>query len=131
MQDHDRIEIKDSILKLQKTSGTYKDFGKLFYNVSADAFHNYTTILISLFGKEAPDLHFTLAEFYSNIYKGLPPSTSCQTKSGSSNNSTVSYKLINKSNHDWDRYNRAHKYKDYDSKNYEQATWTRRKKKSW
>lgn len=57
------------MLRLRKTSVTYKDFGKSFYNVWADAFHNYTTILVSLFDKEAPDLHSALAKFYSNVYK--------------------------------------------------------------
>ncbi len=35
----------------------------------ADAFHNYTTILVPLFGREVPDLHSALAEFYTNIYE--------------------------------------------------------------
>lgn len=69
MQDHDRVGIEDGMLKLRKTSGTYKDFGKSFYEVWADAFHNYTTIFVSLFGKEAPDLHAALADFYSSIYE--------------------------------------------------------------
>lgn len=33
LQDHDRIGIEDGMLRLRKTSGTYKDFGKSFYNV--------------------------------------------------------------------------------------------------
>ncbi len=57
------------MLKLRKTSRTYKDFSKSFYEVWADAFHNYTTILVSLFGREVPDLHSALAEFYNNIYE--------------------------------------------------------------
>lgn len=57
------------MLRLRKTSGTYKNFGKSFYDVWADAFHNYTTILVSLFGKEAPDLHTALAEFCSIVYE--------------------------------------------------------------
>ncbi len=69
MQNHDRVGIEDGMLKLRKTSGTYKDFRKSFYKVWADAFHNYTTILVSLFGKEAPDLHAALAEFYNCIYE--------------------------------------------------------------
>lgn len=69
MQDHDRVGIEDGMLRLRKTSGTYKDFGKSFYEVWADTFHNYTTILVSLFGKEAPDLHAALAKFYSCIYE--------------------------------------------------------------
>lgn len=57
------------MLRLGKTSGTYKDFGKSFFEVWADAFHNYTTVLVSLFGKEAPDLHAALQDFYSSIYE--------------------------------------------------------------
>lgn len=69
LQDHDRIGIEDGMLRLRETSGTYKDFGKSFYDVWVDVLHNYTTILVSLFGKEAPDLHSALAEFYNNIYE--------------------------------------------------------------
>ncbi len=69
LHDQDRIGIEDGMFKLRKTSGTYKDFGKSFYEVWTDAFHNYTTILVSLFGREVPDLHSALAEFYINIYE--------------------------------------------------------------
>ncbi len=69
LHDQDRIGIEDGMLKLRKTSGTYKNFGKSFYEVCADAFHNYTTILVSLFGREVLDLHSTLSEFYTNIYE--------------------------------------------------------------
>ncbi len=69
LHDQDRIGIEDGILKLRKTSRTYKDFGKSFYEVWADAFHNYTTILVSFFGRKVPNLHSALAEFYTNIYK--------------------------------------------------------------
>lgn len=69
MQDHDWIGIEDGMLRLCKTSGIYNDFGKSFYNVWADAFHNYTTILVFLFGKEAPDLYAAPAKFYSNVYE--------------------------------------------------------------
>ena len=57
------------MLKLRKTSGTYKHFGKSFHEVWSEALQNYNTILVSLFGKETPDLHTALVEFYSNIYK--------------------------------------------------------------
>ena len=57
------------MLRLRKTSRIYKDFGKSFYDVWSDAFHNYTTILVFLFSKEALDLHTARAEFYSNVYK--------------------------------------------------------------
>lgn len=33
LKDHDRIGIEDGMLGLRKTSGTYKDFGKSFYEV--------------------------------------------------------------------------------------------------
>ena len=69
LHDQDRIGIEDNMLKLQKTSGTYKDFGTSFYEVWADAFHNYTIILVSLFGRAITDLHSVLAEFYTKIYK--------------------------------------------------------------
>ncbi len=68
-QDQERIGIEDEMLRLRKTSGTYKNFGKSFHRVLSEAFHNYTTILVSLFGKETPDLYSALAEFYSNIYE--------------------------------------------------------------
>ena len=32
-QDQKRIGIEDGMLRLRKTSGSYKDFGKLFHNV--------------------------------------------------------------------------------------------------
>lgn len=69
LYDQDRISIKDGMLKLQKTFGTYKNFGKSFYKVWANAFHNYTIICNSLFDKKASDLHFALAKFYSNVYE--------------------------------------------------------------
>ncbi len=67
--DHNWIGIEDGMLRLRKTSRIYKDFEKSFYDVWSDAFHNYTTILVSLFSKEALDLHITLAEFYKNVYE--------------------------------------------------------------
>ncbi len=72
LHDHNLIGIENGILRLRKMSGTYKDFGNSFYDVLADAFHNYTTILVFLFSKGALNLHTARAEFYSNVYK---PST--------------------------------------------------------
>ena len=51
-QDQERIGIEDGILRLRKTSGTYKNFGNSFHEVWGKAFINYTTILVSLFGKD-------------------------------------------------------------------------------
>ncbi len=69
MQDHNCVGIENGMLKLRKTSETYKDFGKSFYEMWGDAFYNYTTIFVSFFGKKALDLHVALAEFYSCIYE--------------------------------------------------------------
>ena len=62
-QDQKQIGIEDGMLRLRKTLGTYKDFGKSFHEVWSEAFYNYITILVSLFWKEAPNLHNILAEF--------------------------------------------------------------------
>ena len=69
MYDKHCISVKNGLLKLRKTLGTYKNFSKLFYEVWADAFHNYTTILVSFFGREVSDLYLLLAGFYTQIYK--------------------------------------------------------------
>ena len=68
-QDQEQIGIDNGMLRLWKTLGTYKDFGKSFHEVWSEVFRNYTTILVFLLGKEAPDLHTALAEFHSNIYE--------------------------------------------------------------
>ena len=57
------------MFRLQKTLKNYKDFEKLFNNMWANTFYNYTTIFVSLFGKKALDLHFFLDKFYTNIYE--------------------------------------------------------------
>ncbi len=67
LHDQVSIGIEDGMLKLRKTSGIYKDFGKSFYKLWADAFYNYATILVFLFGREVPNFQSTLAEFYTNI----------------------------------------------------------------
>ncbi len=69
LQDHNQTTTEDGMLRLRTMSRTYKNFGKSFYKMWANAFHNYTTILVLLFGKEASDIHSALAEFYSNVYK--------------------------------------------------------------
>lgn len=66
-QDQERIGIEDRMLRLRKTSGTYKDFGKILYEIWGEAFINYTAILVSLFGKESPNLHSALTQFNNNI----------------------------------------------------------------
>lgn len=55
-QDEEKIEFKDGMLKLQKTSKIYKDYGSSFYEVWSEAFINYTSIMVSLFGAIAPCL---------------------------------------------------------------------------
>lgn len=71
MQDHDYVGIEENMLRLRKMLGTYKDFGKIFYELWADVLHYYITILVSLFDKETPDFHAALADFYSCIYEFL------------------------------------------------------------
>ncbi len=68
LHDQDCISIEDGMLKLRTSSGTYKDFGKSFYEVWANSFHNYTTLLVFLFDREIPNFHSALDEFYTNIY---------------------------------------------------------------
>lgn len=82
-QDQERIGIEDRMLRLRKTSGTYKDFGKSFHEVWSEAFINYTAILVSLFGKKAPSLYTVLTQFYGNI---LQLSKSLQMARGSTHN---------------------------------------------
>lgn len=57
LQDQERIGIEDRMLRLRRTSRSYKDFRKSFIDIWSEAFLNYSTIFISLSGKEAPDLH--------------------------------------------------------------------------
>lgn len=45
--DQERIGIEDGMLRLKKTSGTYKDFGKLFYEVWSETFINYSVSLFA------------------------------------------------------------------------------------
>jgi hypothetical protein len=69
LNDMNRIGIEDDMLKLRKTSRTYKDFEKSFHEVWSESFLNYTSIMISLFGKTALDLHATLSAFHNDIYQ--------------------------------------------------------------
>lgn len=69
MQDYNCDDIEDNMHKLCKTLGTYKDFGKIFYEVWADAFYNYIIIFFSLFRKATPDFYAITADFYSYIYE--------------------------------------------------------------
>lgn len=67
LHDLERIGIKDGILRLRKTSGTYKDFGKSFYEVWSEGFHNYTSIMVLLFAPNTAELNVSLNPFYNNI----------------------------------------------------------------
>ncbi len=53
-KDKERIGIEDRMLKLRKTLGSYKDYCNSFYEVWSEAFINYTSILVSLFGATVP-----------------------------------------------------------------------------
>lgn len=60
-------EVEDGMLKLRKTSGSYKDYGNNFYEVWSEAFINYTSILVLLFGTTAPRLQAALTQFYGLV----------------------------------------------------------------
>ena len=66
-QDEKRIGIEDGMLKLRKSSGSYKDYSSSFYKVWSEAFINYISILVSLFGTTAPQLQAALTQFYSTV----------------------------------------------------------------
>ena len=66
-KDEERIGIEDGMLKLRKTSGTYNDYGSSFYKVWSEAFINYTSIMVSLFGATAPRLQAALTQFYGLV----------------------------------------------------------------
>lgn len=60
--DQDRIGIHDGSVRLRKSSGSFKDYGKTHY-IWSESFDNYSMIFISLFGSTAPDLHAALSLF--------------------------------------------------------------------
>ncbi len=55
------------MLRLMKTSGTYKNFRKSFYEVWSESFLNYTSIMVSLFAPSTAELNVALNSFYGNI----------------------------------------------------------------
>lgn len=55
-QNKEKIRIEDGLLKLRKALRTYKDYGSSFYKVCSEAFINYISILVFLFGATAPQL---------------------------------------------------------------------------
>lgn len=64
--DQDRIGIHDGSLRLRKSSGSFKDYGKTL-DIWLESFDNYAMIVISLFGTTAPDLHAALSLFKGDI----------------------------------------------------------------
>ncbi len=50
-----------------QTSGSYKDYGNSFYEVWSEAFINYSSILVSLFGATVPRLQAALTQFYDLV----------------------------------------------------------------
>lgn len=66
-KDTEKIGIKDGMLKLRKTSETYKDYDSNFYKVWSEAFINYTSIIVFLFGAMASHLQAALTKFYSLV----------------------------------------------------------------
>lgn len=67
LHDQERIGIEDGMLRLRKPSGTYKDFGMSFYEVWSESFHNYTSIMVSLFARSTAELNVALNTFYAKI----------------------------------------------------------------
>lgn len=57
------------MLKLQKISGTYKDYGNNFYKVWSEAFINYTSMIISLFGATVLHLQAAFTQFYGLVFQ--------------------------------------------------------------
>ncbi len=51
LHDQERIGIENGMLRLRKVSGTYKDFGKSFYEIWSENFLNYSSIMVSLFAR--------------------------------------------------------------------------------
>ncbi len=66
-KDEEKIGIEDGMLKLRKTSGIYKNYGSSFYEVWSEAFINYTSIMVSLFGATAPRLQAALTQLYGLV----------------------------------------------------------------
>ena len=66
-QDDEKIGIEDGMLKLRKTSGNYKDYVNNFYKVWSEAFINYTSIIVLLFGITAPRFQAAVTRFYSLV----------------------------------------------------------------
>jgi hypothetical protein len=67
--DLNRIDIENDLLKLKKTSNTYKNFEKNFYEMWSEIFLNYIFIMISLFDTTISDLHSALIFFHNNIHQ--------------------------------------------------------------
>lgn len=62
----DQISIEKRTLKMQKVTGSYKDYGR--DNVLwSEAFLNYTMILMELFGTTTPFLHLAFHCFHRKI----------------------------------------------------------------
>ncbi len=66
-KDEERIGIKDGMLKLRKTLGSYKDYSNSFYEVLSEAFINYISILVPLFGATVLRLQAALTQFYGLV----------------------------------------------------------------
>lgn len=62
---------------MRKVTGSYKDYGKN-NTLWSEAFLNYASIVVSLFGTTSPTLHLALANFHrdiiglSTVYKWQP-----------------------------------------------------------
>lgn len=69
LHNQEQISIENGILRLKKSSKTYKDFGKLFYKDWLENFLNYISIIVSLFTPSITELNVAPNFFYSNIFQ--------------------------------------------------------------
>jgi hypothetical protein len=69
LNDINRIEIENEMLKLKKTSRIYKNFNKTFHEIWSKFFLNYIFIMISLFEKIVLNLHAVLTIFHNDVYQ--------------------------------------------------------------
>lgn len=69
LHNQEWIGIEGEILRLRKTFGIYKDFGKSFYEVWSESFLNYTSIMVTLLAPSMAELNVAFNSCYGNIFQ--------------------------------------------------------------
>jgi hypothetical protein len=69
LNDLNRVEIVNEMLKLKKTTRTYKNFESSFHEIWFEFFLNYISIMISRFEKEISNLYIVLTTFHNDVYQ--------------------------------------------------------------